>query len=140
MRPMIYKTKDNQILSTGCELMDVTSLCRPDTSWVATDAQGHEHRWCLPNGSSAEHYNPSASYQVPSLLWVKDGEEYYEGDNEPHDVGHLECRACGEHVAPRYTADVAQQYTPGLRWFKIDGVGVSEGEYRAAVEEAQRQR
>ena len=63
-------------------------------------------------------------------MWVKDGEEYWDGDDEPHPVGHLECAECGAHVTPKSTTDTHQQFVPGLRWFKIDGVRVTEAEYR----------
>ena len=66
---------------------------------------------------------------MPSLIWVKDGEEYYEDDDEPHPIGHLECRQCGEHIQPRSTADEFQQFAPGLRWFTIDGRRVSKDEF-----------
>src|SRR6185436_19512973 len=117
------------VFEFGQELMDVTSNHRPDTLWRFIDAHGHEHRWYVGDMPAAS-YNPSATYETPTLLWVKDGEEFWDGDDEPHDVGHLECRICGEHVTPRYTADTTTQYVAGLRWFRINGEPVSMDEFQ----------
>ena len=119
----------------GQELVDVTSNHRPDTSWHFTDAQGHEHRWYV-EGKPAATYHPEATHDTPTLVWVKDGVEYWEDDDEPHDVGHLECRQCGESIAPAYTADAWVQHIGGLRWYRIDGQLVSEDEFRRRVAEA----
>lgn len=124
---------------SGCDLVEVTSLHRPDTGWRVTDTQGHEHQWYVegggPDGShiAASRYSPSLPYITPTLIWVKDGEEYWEDDDEPHDVGHLECRQCGWTIKPRYTADDCVQMIPGLRWFRINGQPVSEAEFRARL-------
>ncbi len=97
------------------DLIDVTSLRRPDTAWQFVDAHGHMHRWF--NGSEpATTYNPESKYTTPSLKWVKDGESYWPDDDEPHDVGHLECSECGEHIKPGYRADDCQQFIRGLRY------------------------
>jgi len=95
------------------DLIEVTSSHRPDPAWVFIDAHGHEHRWHV-DGKPAMSYNPSAKYGTPSLVWVKDGESYWPDDDEPHEVGHLECRQCGEHIEPGYTADTIRQYVRGL--------------------------
>lgn len=119
----------------GQNPIDVTSAHRPDTAWRVTDAHGHEHRWHV-DGKPAVSYAPSARYETPTLVWVKDGEEYWEDDDEPHAVGHLECRLCGEHIEPRYRADDCTQYIPGLRWYRIDGRLVSPDEYARRLAEA----
>lgn len=119
------------------DLMEVTSLRRPDVRWRFVDAQGHEHRWYL-EGAPATYYAATCHYDTPTLIWVKDGEEYWEDDDEPHDVGHLECKQCGEPVKPGYTADDHKQYVPGLLRCYINGVSVSKEEYERRWLEAQR--
>jgi hypothetical protein len=113
---------------TWCDLIDVTSLHRPDTAWRFVDANGHVHQWFV-GGKVAETYRPDVKLETPTLVWVKDGEEYWEDDDEPHPVGHLECGQCGEHVLPGYTADAYTQYIPGLRHYLINGVPVSKDEF-----------
>jgi len=44
-------------------------------------------------------------------------------------VGHLECRQCGEHIAPGYTADSNRVYIPGLKWCRINGQSVTPEEF-----------
>lgn len=90
-------------------MIEATSISRPDTDWKFKDKKGHVHRWS-PEGP----YNPSKTYTTPTLLWVKDGVEYW--DDEPHDVGHLECAKCGEHIEPGRKADDTQQYVAGLAY------------------------
>jgi hypothetical protein len=116
------------VFEMQCDLVDVTSLHRPDPTWRHVDAHGHEHRWYV-DGTPAVSYDPSARYETPSLVWVKDGEEFWDGDDEPHDVGHLECRQCGDHVEPRYTADDTRQHIPGLRRYRINGEPVTPEEF-----------
>lgn len=123
------------IFEMHTELMDVTSLRRPDTSWRVIDANGHEHRWYV-NGQPAASYDPEKSYETPTLVWVKDGEEQWDDDDEPHDIGHLECRECGEHISPRYTADTTTQHIPGIVSCRINGERVSPEEYKARYEQA----
>jgi hypothetical protein len=118
-----------------CDLLDVTSLHRPDTAWVFVDAHGHEHRWHV-DGKPAASYRPDAKHETPTLLWIKDGEEYWEDDDEPHDVGHLECTQCGEHVTPRYTADATTQHIAGLRNYRINGEPVTQEEFERRYKEA----
>ncbi len=116
--------------------MEATSFHRPDVSWVYIDRESHVHRW-QTGGQPATSYSPTCAYTTPTLVWVKDGEEYWDGDDEPHPVGHLECAQCGDRVTPGYRADDTTQYVPGLRWFRINGHLVTPEEYdarwRAAV-------
>jgi len=35
----------SDVFESGVEMMDVTSMNRPDTAWHVVDAQGHEHQW-----------------------------------------------------------------------------------------------
>lgn len=120
--------KSNDIFEMRRDMIDVTSMHRPDTSWRFVDAIGHEHRWHV-DGKPAVSYNPSARYDTPTLVWVKDGEEYWEDDDEPHAVGHLECRQCGERIEPRYTADSTTQHIAGLAHYRINGESVSREEF-----------
>lgn len=126
------------------DTMDVTSRSRPDIAWRYTDAAGHLHRWheLKANGElvPAAAYDPSARYEVPTLVWVQDGLEYWDGDDEPHAVGHRECRQCAAHVQPGYRADDTTQLVPGLRGCYINGVPVDHEEFErrlaAAIAEA----
>lgn len=123
------RTGDGRTFEHGQDIVDVTSLHRPDTQWSLVDKQGHKHEW-YDDGKRANQYNPSAHYDTPSLIWVKDGEEYYEGDNEPHDVGHYECQKCGEPVERGYTADTFKQYIAVMQWYRINGEWVSPEEFQ----------
>jgi hypothetical protein len=114
--------------------LEVTSLHRPDTGWIFVDHAGHAHRWHVAGEQiPATAYNPRHKYEVPTLVWVKDGEEYWEDDDEPHDVGHTECRVCGEHISPRSKPDDCQQFIPGLRRCYINDQPVSADEYDRRV-------
>lgn len=126
----------NDTFEMNCDLLDVTSLHRPDTSWRFTDAHGHEHRWHV-DGQPAESYRPEAKHETPTLRWVFDEWEYWD-DGERYQIGHHECRQCGEHIEPRYTADTSTQYIPGMRHYRINGEPVSKDEFERRVEEARR--
>jgi len=116
------------------DMMDATSMYRPNVGLAIIDAAGHAHAWCNQDGTPATYYTPSARYDMPSIMWVKDGEEYYEEDDEPHDVGHNECRLCGEHIAPPYTADDYPVFVPGLAHCYINGVEVGREEFERRYE------
>ncbi len=132
----VFRTADEQIsIQSGCDLIDVTSNHRPDTSWRYTDKAGHVHQWHTKDGQPAKAYDASQSHTTPTLKWVKDGVGYYE-DGEPYDIGHNECSQCAEHIEPRFTADTERQMIAGLRWFKINGEHVSGEAYAAAIEAA----
>lgn len=128
---------DGHTYEAGCEMVDVTSNHRPDTNWTFTDAKGHVHQW-YDGDMLAQGYSPSKAYTTPTLVWVKDGEEYWGESEDPHPFGHLECKECGEHIQPGYCADSHRMFIPGLRWFTIDGEPVAEREfliiYRKALE------
>lgn len=107
-------------------------LPRPDTSWHFFDAAGHDHRWCLTRSYGhppAKSYNPIEGYVVPTIVWVKDGETWYEEDDEPTPIGHYECEECKEHIKPGYTTDTDERYIAGkLRCF-INDKPVSREEF-----------
>jgi hypothetical protein len=125
---------------TFCDRMEVTQMHRPDPLWSFTDAAGHVHRWHVGGEpvTIGMAYDPLLPYETPTLVWVKDGEEWWEDDDEPHPVGHLECAQCGDHVTPRYTTDSSRHFIPGLRHFLIDGVEVTEDEFRKRLEAEQK--
>lgn len=118
------------VFESGCDMIEATSSKRPDTAWVFTDAHGHQHRWFLGD-QPATNYRPTGKYHVPSLTWIHDGYGVWE-DGEQYEIGHHECRECGEHIEPQYRADDTQQWVPGLRWYRINGRNVSEQEFKAA--------
>jgi hypothetical protein len=127
---------NGESFESGCDMLDVTSVHRPDTNWRKVDARGHEHQWFV-GGKPAASYNPSTKHELPTLVWVHDDWGYYE-DGERYEIGHYECRECGEHVEPAYTADQWQQHIPGLRWFRINGEPVSKEEFERRVAEIRR--
>lgn len=124
---MRYRAADGRVFEAYRDLLEVTSLHRPDTSWAFNDAAGHLHRWCV-NGVPADSYDPSAHYGVPSIVWILDGVDYDE-DGEPHEIGHEECRECGESIFPRFKADDTQHYVAGLLHCRIDGMSVTPEEF-----------
>lgn len=132
--PMMKAGDD--VFESGCELMDVTSLSRPDPRWVHVDTHGHEHRWVNRAGVPATSYSPSESYDVPTLVRISDGvESFDDGDgyiDEIH-VWHDECRLCGDRVDRGTTADTTTQYIPGMRWCRINGQGVTKQEFEARL-------
>jgi hypothetical protein len=131
---MVHRRGD-VVFEAGCDLIDVTSLHRPDTSWRAVDVASHTHRW-YANGQPAESYRPDAKYETPTLRWVHDDWGYYE-DGERYSIGHHECRDCGERIEPRYRADDTRQMIQGLLWFTINGESVSAEEFERRFQGAQ---
>lgn len=131
----------NDTFEMQCDMVDVTSLHRPDPAWVFIDSKGHMHRWFV-GGKIPTGYSPTDKYDLPTLRNVFDYWEYYE-DGERTAVSHYECAdlACaetGEHIQPGYTADYNTQMVPGLRHYRINGERVSEDEFKRRAEEAQR--
>lgn len=94
--------------------VEVTSARRPDTGWRFTDPAGHEHRW-YAGDVPAQGYDPMVEYSLPTTIFVKDGEEYFDDlDDEPHPVGHLECVQCASVIEPGYCADTSPMFVRGL--------------------------
>ena len=120
-------TTGSDVFEVETEPVDVTSLSRPDVGWTFIDAHGHQHQWCV-DGLPAMSYQPSKRYDVPTAIWVVDYVAYFP-DGEPYNVGHHECRICGDRVEPRLTADTHRQFIPGLRTYRINGETVSEEEF-----------
>jgi hypothetical protein len=115
-------------IEAGCEMIDVTSNHRPDTSWRHVDERGHVHQWHA-NGEPARGYSPMDKHDVPTLQYLVD-EIWTDQFGERRELGHNECKQCGEHIEPRHTADTHKQMIPGLRWFKINGRDATEEEVR----------
>lgn len=120
------------------DMLEVSMMRRPDPSWVFVDSLGHEHRWYVGEHPAA-NYDPQARHITPTLVWIKDGEEFFEDDDEPHAVGHLECARCGQYVKPGYTSDTDRQFIPGIQRFTIDGATVSKQRYLDELAEELRQ-
>jgi hypothetical protein len=120
------------------DLVDVTSNNRPHVGCVVVDKAGHAHPYCGPDGKPATHYDPSIAYTIPSTVWVKDGEEYWEDDNESHEVGHYECRECHEAVIYPRTADLTGQSMAGLTRCYINGVEATREEFERRCEAAKK--
>ena len=123
---MMIRLRDEEF-SIECGMLDVTSLHRPDTSWRVVDAQGHEHRWYVA-GLPAGGYAPDKKHETPTLVDVFDGWGYYE-DGERYAISHQECRQCGEHIKPAFTADTSREFIPGLRRFFINGKPVTKEDF-----------
>jgi hypothetical protein len=124
------------------EMVDVTSMRRPDTSWVSVDAAQHVHCWYEQVkgglhrwGRIADTYRPEQAYHTPTLRWVKDGETMYEDDDEPVAYGHFECVMCGARVEPRYTADSHTQYIAGIAAYFINDQPVTKDTFTKRLEE-----
>lgn len=113
------------------EPFDVTSLSRPDPQWVHVDAHGHEHRWYL-NGQPASSYSPSARYELPTLVVVREPTVIDEWGDE-WTPSHYECVVCRVTVNPGTTADTCRQFVPGLRSYFLDDARVDEPTFMAAA-------
>jgi hypothetical protein len=95
------------------DMVEVTSMNRPDPNWVFTDKEGHVHQWHDSKGP-ATNYSPMEKYSVPTVRSVIEG-SWVDDDGEEHHICHLACRQCGERVNPGRTADTCRQFIPGLR-------------------------
>ena len=115
------------------DMIDVTSMWRTDTSWVFIDAAGHKHQY-YTDGKPADHYDPSAQYELPTIVWVSEGPGYYP-DGSEYDTGHYECCQCGEEVKPQCTGDSFRQHIPGMTHYEIDGEPVTREEFERRYEE-----
>jgi hypothetical protein len=125
---------NGDVFEIESEPIDVTSISRPDPSWLFIDAAGHEHRWWT-DGAPATDYRPEKRYEVPSLRWVID-ETGIDEDGYEYTLGHHECVQCAEHVLPRTMADTTTQYIPGLRRYRINGESVSREEFERRAKTA----
>jgi hypothetical protein len=123
------------VFESHCDLIDVTSLHRPDPSWRFVDADGHQHVW-FKDGRPATSYHPAGTYDVPTIEFVFEEWGYFE-DGERYAIGHQECRQCRARVPePGFTAEAYTQYLPGLRHYTINGEPVSKDEFEARAKQA----
>lgn len=118
----------NEHLRCTRNMIEVTSLYRPDERWTRTDVAGHVHQW-FQNGKplSEQIWDPSADYRVPSVVWVRDPDEY-DSDGEPYTVGHFECKECHERIELGYRADTEQRFIAGLARFEDVHVWLEDAE------------
>lgn len=108
------------------ELCDITSRRRPDPRWTFDDARGHRHRWFV-DGEPATKFPADVGgiWEVPTIAFVKTGEERFTGDDTPHDTGHYACRVCGAIIDPGCVEDPTVVVEPGL-WYRNNGVPSEE--------------
>jgi len=99
------------------DIIDVTPLLEPDPEWFFQDRAGHQHRW-IDGG-------------LPSLRWIIE----VEAGEEMPEVGHYECRECGEKIEPLMRVPIFRSFAPGLVHCSIDGRPVAEDEMRDIMEE-----
>lgn len=125
---MTHRAPSGREFHVHCELIDVTSLHRPDTSWHLTDRAGHDHRWYIGD-APARDYSAGHHYHLPTLHRLFDHWEY-DRDGERFAIYRWECPSCGETIEPGFTSDTTIQYVSGLRSFAIDGVAVDEPTFR----------
>jgi 20S proteasome alpha/beta subunit len=117
-----------------CDMLDVTSLSRPDERWTHTDSNGHEHYWTL-DGVREAPYRYDARAELPTLELVED-EPWYDEDGEMIRPFHYECTTCRDHVRPGRKADEYRQMAPGLKRYTIDGETVSPETFKAEAMKA----
>lgn len=109
------------------EIIDVTRLSRPDTTWAHVDQAGHQHHW-EPQGP----YCPETPYSVPTLEWVVDTP----GTDEEPELGHYQCRVCHAPVTPGRTADNTRRFIKGPSSFIVDGHPTSREDLVQLLEQA----
>lgn len=107
------------------EPIEVTMLKRTDPTWRFTDANGHEHAYYVDGKIAPTEYSPTTCYSLPTLRWIVDREAT---DDYP-EIGHYECRECGERVYPATASDMHRQFIPGPRRFVVNGEQVSGEEF-----------
>lgn len=118
----------NDVFEITRDMIDATSMRRPDVGAVSVDAAGHRHPWCMSDGTPATTYQPEERYSVPSLRWIRTGMGC-DQDGEEYEVGHMGCIECGAAVQPRYTADECVRHIAGLLRYAINGQSVSREEF-----------
>lgn len=113
------------------DMIDVTSLHRPDPAWTFTDPNGHLHQWHDADGI-AKDYNPTTRYFVPTIVKVVD----YPATDDYPEVFHYECKECRAVVEPGYRADEFSQKITGLAHYYIDDEPVSKDEFLSRAKAA----
>lgn len=115
------------------ELIEVSSMSRPDEHWFFTDPAGHIHQWWERKPfRPMSRYSPEKSYFVPSITWVEDSPAT---DDYPA-IGHHECSKCRARVHPGTRADDCMQYLPGMTRCYIDDREVTKDVFEAEYKKA----
>lgn len=123
-----FVAPNGDVFRMEADLIDVSMLHRPDTSWRVTDTHGHEHCWYVGE-KPADYYSPQMRYHTPTLVEVEDADGWYDDDGGFHHYTHDECAQCGERIDPRYTSDDCAQYIQGLTRRYINDEPVTEEEF-----------
>ena len=110
-----------------CDLIEVTSLNRPDPSWKHVCGCGVTHIW-YDGDRPATGYSPTTVYTLPTLKKVVTGQGMWD-DGTVYDIWHWECITCNEIVKPGSCADSTTQHIAGLKHYRVDGKTVSEKEF-----------
>ena len=124
-------TANGRTFRSERDMINVTSINRPDPSWRFTDANGHLHQWYV-NGQPATEYRLIGTYTVPTVYWIVD----VPATDEYPEMGHHECILCNQRVRPGSCADAYEQFIPGMRYYYIDDMPVSEQEFRRQLTDA----
>lgn len=132
----IWHAANGDVFRLERELIEVTSMSRPDVGWSFTDKAGHVHVWARKDGYPLDGYRPDAAYHVPTVEWVKTGETCYENDDEITELGELRCRQCGEKVTLGLCADTHEQYIAGPTHCYINDQPVTRDEFERRFKEA----
>ena len=134
---MTFTFSDGRTFEAWADMIDVTSLHRPDLSWKFIDPSGHHHRWSSPTelAVAPDSYRGDITYSVKSVEWVRDPSIFTE-EGEEIFQGHFECIACRFHIEPGYTADNTTQYMTGMRHYRIDGRSVSPEEFKKELDKS----
>ncbi len=106
-----------------CEAIPVWYLSDIDGGWRFTDAAGHLHH-C--EYDAADHY-PTLTRVVEETYWC-------ENCGDEHEASRLECRQCGEAIAPGTTGP-GVKYVSGITTFTLNGEPVSREEAQRVVAE-----
>ena len=103
--------------------IDVTPISEPDPNWVQVCGCGIEHRHHSddPNFISSPGMCESG---LPTLIWVVESV----GIEDYPEIGHYECRGCGEYVRPGSKRPEFTYHIPGRRTIRINGEEVAEEE------------
>lgn len=109
---------NGQRFAITVDMLDNTSMHKPDAQWLFTDAAGHPHQW--------------QGEKLPTLRWVID---IPETDEYPAQ-GHYECALCGVYgprITPRHIASTFRSYVPGMTHYYVDGSPVDRGTFIIAA-------
>ena len=109
------------------DTIDVTPMEEADPDWKFTDAMGHAFNYRV-------HADAENSPIVDGIRWVVEAE----AAGEYPEIGHYECIACGATVRPGTRSPAYRKYVPGLVTATVDGVSVSEEEFKQVAALVQR--